>query len=49
MRKIVGAGADIFDKLEQEPHKHKPALQHWTQIQKEQKDKVSMDVIGGHT
>jgi hypothetical protein len=31
MRKIVGAGvaAEIFDKLEPEPDKNRPALQHW--------------------
>jgi hypothetical protein len=28
MGKIVRAGAEIFDKLEQEPHKNGPAPQH---------------------
>jgi hypothetical protein len=27
MEKMVGAGAEIFDKLE--PHKNRPAPQHW--------------------
>jgi hypothetical protein len=26
---MVGAGAEIFDKLEPEPHKNGPAPQHW--------------------
>jgi hypothetical protein len=29
MGKMVGAGAEIFDKLEPEPHKNGPAPQHW--------------------
>jgi hypothetical protein len=28
MGKMVGAGAEIFDKLEPEPHKNGPAPQH---------------------
>jgi hypothetical protein len=27
--KMVRAGAEIFDKLEPEPHKNGPAPQHW--------------------
>jgi hypothetical protein len=30
MGKMVGAGAEIFDKLEPEPHKNGPAPQHLT-------------------
>jgi hypothetical protein len=29
MRKIVKAGAGIFDKQEPEPHNNGPAAQHW--------------------
>jgi hypothetical protein len=29
MEKMVGAGAEIFDKLEPESHKNEPAPQHW--------------------
>jgi hypothetical protein len=29
MGKMVGAGAEIFDKLEPKPHKNGPAPQHW--------------------
>jgi hypothetical protein len=28
----AAAGADIFDKLEPEPHKHRPAPQHWKNV-----------------
>jgi hypothetical protein len=31
MGKMVGAGAEIFDQLEPEPHKNGPAPQHWSQ------------------
>jgi hypothetical protein len=29
MEKMVGAGAEIIDKLEPEPHTNGPAPQHW--------------------
>jgi hypothetical protein len=32
MGKMVGAGAEIFDKLEPESHKNGPAPQHWLGI-----------------
>jgi hypothetical protein len=30
--KIVGAGAEIFDKLKPEPHKNGPVSQHWISL-----------------
>jgi hypothetical protein len=33
MGKMVGAGAEIFDKLEPEPHKNGPAPQHCLNLQ----------------
>jgi hypothetical protein len=29
---LARAGTEIFDKLEQEPHKNGPAPQHWKQL-----------------
>jgi hypothetical protein len=34
MGKMVGAEAEIFDKLEPEPHKNEPAPQHWPNVYK---------------
>jgi hypothetical protein len=31
--KMVGAGAEIFVKLEPEPHKNRPAPQHWVKLE----------------